>query len=164
VIESEFPATGPASFPVAVIMKRRPSASRWVNYTWQVSGVVVHSADNMTAQTGRKIRSADDGDEFLWSGFKVTLYKDEAESYYHNLMAAQASLYVITRDNDQGEPVPFRVSASFDEANAYVEADAQAYPVPLPAELYGWIERFVLTHYVPEQRKKRKRKDWKQGQ
>jgi hypothetical protein len=164
VTELDTSATGPASFAVAVIMKRKPSASRWINYTWQVIVVVVGSREPTAAGHGLKIRSAADGDEFLWSGFTLTLYKDEAESYYHNLMAAQPSLYVITRDNDQNEPVPFRVSASFDEANAYIEAGDQAYPVALPAQLYGWIERFVLTHYVPELRKKRKRKNWKEGE
>jgi hypothetical protein len=164
VTELDPSATGPAAFAVCVIMKRKPSASRWINYTWQVSGVVVDSREPTTAKNGLKIRSAEDGDDFLWSGFTVKLYKDEAESYYHNLMAGQPSLYVITRDNEQNEPVPFRVSASFDEANAYIEAGEQAFPVPLPAELYGWIERFVLTHYVPEPRKKRKRKDWKEGE
>ena len=92
------------------------------------------------------------------------MYKDEAESYYHNLMAPNPCLYVILRDNEQGQPEPFRVSASFDEANAYTEVDENAYPVAMPGELYNWVERFVLTHYVPEQRKKRKRKNWKAGE
>jgi hypothetical protein len=163
-LEFDPAATGPASFPVVVIIKRRPSANRWINYTWQISGVVVNSREQTAAMAGVRIRSAEDGDEFLWGGLSVTLYKDQCESYYHNLLAAQPNLYVITRDNERGEPVPFRVSASFDEANAYTEAEEQAYPVPMPAELYGWIERYVLTHYVPEPRKKRKRRNWKDGE
>lgn len=157
-------ATGPDSFPVVVILKRKPSTNRWIDYTWQVSGVVVSQQEAMASKTGVKIRSGDDGDEFLWGGLSVTLYKDEAESYYHNLMAPNPSLYVILRNNEQGQPEPFRVSACFDEANAYTEVDDDASAVAMPPELYHWIERFVLTHYVPEQRKKRKRKNWKAGE
>jgi hypothetical protein len=109
------------------------------------------------------IRSGADGEEFLWGGLEVQLYKDEAESYYHNLLAPTPQLYVITRPDDQGRPAPFLVTASYDAANAYTEAQEDAYPTPLPAELYPWLERFVLTHYVPQPRHKRKRQNWQES-
>ena len=52
------------------------------------------------------------------------------------------------------------VTASFDEANAHVEGDDRVDSLPLPPTLYQAIERYVLTHYVPTQRAKRKRDDW----
>jgi hypothetical protein len=63
--------------------------------------------------------------------------------------------------NDEA-PVPFLVSLSFDEAHAYLEGEEQVYDVDVPAELYRWTEAFVLKHYVPEKRRKRQRKDWRQ--
>jgi hypothetical protein len=61
-------------------------------------------------------------------------------------------------------PRPFLVSLSFDEANAYLETDdVDVFPVAMPPELYRWIEAFVLAHYVPEPRRKRKRDDWREG-
>ena len=53
-------------------------------------------------------------------------------------------------------PVPVLVTLSFDEANAYGEGGATVYHVAIPAELYAWVERYVLTHYVPEKKYKRK--------
>ena len=155
--------TGPESFPLVVILKRTPARSRWQPYTWTVSSVLVHSGTDQSSVHGVQMRSGADGDEFLWSGLTVTLYRDEAESYYHNIMAEQPALYVVTRNNNQGEPEPFTVTASFDEAHAYMEGEENAHSVALPAELYAWIERFVLTHYVPEKRKKRKRQNWKEN-
>jgi hypothetical protein len=52
------------------------------------------------------------------------------------------------------------VSASFDEAHAYLEAEGDAEAVPMPPEIYQWVERFVLKHYVPERKVKRKRRNW----
>lgn len=100
------------------------------------------------------------GDDFLWGGIHLNLYKDQVESYYHNLMAPQAMLYVIVRVQDN-ILTPVLVSASFDEANAYIESSDDAHPVPMPAEVYPWVERFVLEHYQPEPPRKRKRKNWK---
>lgn len=156
-------ATDPTRFPVAVIFKRKPSTNRWLRYSWQASGVLVDTRPNASQhrQRGVKIRSAADGDDFFWSGLWLTLYKDEAESYYHNLMTPNPSLFIVTRPDEQEQPEPFIVSASFDEAHAYLEADDQAHAVPMPAEIYPWVERFILLHYVPEPRRKRQRSNWK---
>ena len=48
----------------------------------------------------------------------------------------------------------------FDEANAYAEGDEDVHNVPMPPELMKWLEAFVIAHYVPEKRKKRKRREW----
>jgi hypothetical protein len=43
-----------------------------------------------------------------------------------------------------------------------METDEIVETVAMPPELYRWAERFVLEHYVPEKRKKRKRDNWKE--
>jgi hypothetical protein len=100
--------------------------------------------------------------ELLYGGFRVRLHRDECESYYHNLRSPRPHCYVLTRPGAEGEPVPFLVSACFDEANAYLEGeDVQAYAVDMPPEIYRWVEAYVLEHYVPRPRRKRERDDWK---
>ncbi len=154
---------GPDRFPVAVVMRRQPSANRWISHGWTAVGVVVSDRDDIGGVRGERISEQPDGSEdYLWGGLTLRLFKDQAESYYHNLMAPHPSLYVVLRDDPRGWPEPFLVSASFDEANAYVEADADAQPVALPPELHQAIERFVLRHYMPEPRRKRKRRNWKE--
>jgi hypothetical protein len=56
------------------------------------------------------------------------------------------------------------VTASYGEAASYSEVDENVYAVPIPPEIYLWIEAYVLEHYVPEKRRKRKRDDWKQDE
>ena len=64
----------------------------------------------------------------------------------------------------QGEPQKDCAWAnlSYDEATSYMEVDEPVFSLPMPPEVYRWLEAYVLEHYVPERKKKRKRDDWKQ--
>lgn len=150
----------PDFLPVAVIMERRPTASRWQSVSWSVVGVTVGPEPDPD-RSPRVIRDEDGIRQVMYGGYRVRLHRDECESYYHNLRSPAPGCYVIARPGADEEPVPFQVSLSFDEANAYLEGEDTVFTAPIPAELYRWTERFVLMHYVPEKRKKRKRDDWK---
>jgi hypothetical protein len=161
--ESEVSPAVPEQFPVAVLMKRRPAPSErpWMGRTWRILGVVASSAAQESEVGGlRRVRQSEDGEDFIWSGLEMRLFKDEAESYYYNLMAKNPSVFVITTPDERGAPQPLLVSASFDEAHAYLEAEGDAEAVSMPPEIYQWVERFVIRHYVPERRVKRKRRNW----
>ena len=147
--------------PVAVLLQRRNSNHRWQTESWKVGGVLV---GEHTSNLGpfKRIRESTEGEDYLCGRLSIRMHKDEVESYYFNLISPKPSIYVISRFDESGRPVPFLVSPSFDEANAYMEADEEVDAVPLPGELHGWIEGFVLNHYAPEKRTKRKRKNWKE--
>jgi len=148
-------------FPVTVMMESRPiHGSRWITHTWSATGVVV--GDHSSAGW-RQARESDESgcSEYLFGGLQLHLHVDECESYYHNLLAETPKLFVIAReDTAGGRPQPFQVTASFDEAHAYLEAEGSVYEVPVPPEVYRAVEAFVLENYVPEARKKRKRQNW----
>ena len=156
----------PQSMSVAVIMERRQSSNPWVDEVWRATGVTGDpqtgaTDDTATRTRARVIQEQAGTQQILYSGFTITLHVDECESYYHNLVSPEPGCYVITRTSDDEKPVPSKVTLSFDEANAYVECEGEAFAVPLPAELYRWTEEFVLQHYMPEKRVKRKRRDWR---
>ena len=99
--------------------------------------------------------------QLKFGGFRVRLHRDEAADYYHNLTSPAPGCYVVAlpeSDTPDGVPRPVLVTLSFDEANAYGEGDAAVYHVPLPAELYTWLERYVVTYFEPEEKRKRKLK------
>lgn len=98
--------------------------------------------------------------DVLYPGFALRLYPDQAESYYHSLMSKRPRVYVILRQYENGRPQPFKVTASFDEAHAYLEADDDVQTADMSPELVGWVERYVVDHYLPEPRRKRRRTDW----
>lgn len=147
-------------FPVSVIMEKRPSVSQWADAYWTAVGLIVGQQDTNAM---RLLHKNGDIEQYLYPGLSVSLFRDECESYYHNMMSPKPSCYIVTRTAEDGIPIPFLVSMSFDEAHAYQEHDDQAHAVEIPAELYEWMEAFMIDNYFPEKKFKRKLKDWKHG-
>jgi hypothetical protein len=152
----------PSTFEVSVVMQCSPSDSAWIDSRWEAVGLVAAGEESrgdlskpaLIHQEGRVSR-------YLYPGFTLQLHRDECESYYYNLLSPQPFCYVVANLDDQGSPVPFLVSLSYDEAHAYLEGDETVYTVPVPPELYRWTEAFVLEHYAPQKRSKRNRTDWR---
>lgn len=150
-----------SAIPVSVVMQREEYQDHvWSYPRWQVLGVVAGQEVAHADLKRTLVRCDDTYQEYLWSGFTVELFKDSAESYYYNLVGNNPSLFVICREEEDGGLAPFLVTANQDEAGAHMEADDAVFSVTMPAEVYKWLERYVVEHYVPQQRKKRKRKDW----
>ena len=158
----DFTAGLPERFPVTVIMRGTPGSSRWAGENWDAVAVVVGERQ-ASAKEGQPERH---GVRYrYYDGLEIRLFEDEVESYYHNMMSPKPGCYVIARlDEEMDNPVPepFLVTLSFDQANAYAESDDPVYAVEIPAELYRWGEAFVLQHYAPEKKRKRKLHNWKQ--
>lgn len=150
----------PDQYPVSVIMESRPSNSPWQARSWDAIGVCQIS-EAANAQADEKVIQQGDVEQIIYSNLRLRLFRDECESYYHNLMSPKPGCFIIAREDDDDRPVPFLVSMSFDEAHAYQEGDDLVYAVPIPPELYGWLEAYVVAHYMPVKRKKRKRVNWK---
>jgi hypothetical protein len=150
----------PEHMNVAVLMEKQPSTHPWADFRYRALGVVVRGSDDEY----RVERVFEDGDieHFLVTGLRITLYEDECESYYHNLMSPEPGCFIIANrpDTDAEMPEPYLVSLSFDEAHAYGEGDEEVYSVPIPPELYQWAEAYVLTYYVAIKKTKRKLKKW----
>ncbi len=150
----------PQHFSLSVMMERRASTNPWVDHIWEAVGVSVGARSK---DEGRKVVVVSEEKEvarFLYEGFFIRLYKDECESYYHNLMSPQPRCFVVADPDEEGQPIPFLVSLSFDEANAYLEGEEVVYALDIPPELYRWCEVFVLANYVPEKKMKRKLTRW----
>jgi hypothetical protein len=146
---------------VAVIMQRtQVRRGRWSVPSWRAVSVVAgdHLVGKGAGQT--PIYEDDDDAQFLWSGFSLDLYRDQAEEYWYNLTGDSPSLFVICHESPNGELTPFRVAADQDAASGCLESDDQAFAVPIPPEIYRRLERFVVENYVPKKPKKRRRKNW----
>jgi len=165
------------SFPVSVLMRYQETKhNMWTNGHWEVSGLVVGeigekftdkpAGHKLSKQAIRKhaIRNEEGNNQYLWSGLSVELFKDDAESYYHNIMSENPKAFIVCRNDetDSNEIQPFRVTLSYAEATSYMEVDDLVHSVEMPAELYRWVEQFVLEHYVPEKKRKRRRDNWKE--
>jgi len=147
----------PDSYPVAVVMERREASGPWAEESWEAVGIMAGEGAALAADsTPVRIHEAPGVTRYLHGGFRLRLYEDECESYYHNLMTPHPRCYVVARLDGNEVPVPFLVGLSFDEAHAYLEAGDSVYAVDIPPEIYRWCEAFVLARYLPERKYKRK--------
>jgi hypothetical protein len=137
--------------------------NRWVDGRWVVTGVVAGGRLAANGIHSKRVHSGEAGQQYLWSGLSIELHRDDAESYYYNLMSDNPSAFVICSE-EPGEPLqPSIVTLSYGEATSYMETDARVERVEMPAELYRYLEQYVLANYVPEKKKKRKRENWKEA-
>jgi len=149
------------TIPVAVVLERQIDASKkWAYPEWSVYSVIASASAQDHEQ---QVTVHHDGatQRFFWGGLKLELFKDGSEGYWYNLLSETPYLFVVC-DGSIGdmEIEPRYITVNQDEATGHLESDDLVLPIPMPAAIRDVLERFVITHYRPVKKKKRKRKDW----
>jgi Protein of unknown function (DUF3305) len=137
------------SFPIAVVMQRRPAKSRWADFVWEPFGVV-------PGYLGREVKPLVDHDglaQWLHPGFTLELHRDENEGYYLNVSSANPRVFVLWRMDD-AHGVPVQVTVSTDEASRWLDGGHSVDSVAMPAEIYAWLGDYVEKNYRPEPKKR----------
>jgi len=152
---------------IAVLIERRVVRSGiWQEPQWEVVDIVTQPREGGGDSAWVRVHEDQECARYLWTGLRLTLYRDSAEAYWYNLVSGQPRLFVVCFGDDEedeaeaGGMEPMLVTASQDEATAHLESEDEVYSIEMPDALRGLIEHFVVENYVPVQRKKRKRRDW----
>ena len=154
----------PDRHTVAVIMERTQiKRGLWSVPNWRAVSVVAGDHVAGKGDSRSPIYERDEEAQYLWSGLSLALYRDLAEEYWYNLTGDNPSLFVVCHESPDGELTPFEVTANHDVATTCLESDDQVFAVPIPPEIYAYLEKFVVDHFVPQERKKRKRKNWSEN-
>ncbi|MEW5890088.1 MAG: DUF3305 domain-containing protein [Pseudomonadota bacterium] len=135
---------------LAVIMERKVLANKWADCQWEAIGVV---PDQEGRGEARRIYQDEQRSQWLFPGFQVELYTDQAEFYYANLTSPEPRVFVMWREEDDLAR-PVLVTVSYGEAARMMDAGEQVDGVPLPADLVAPIADFVERHYKPEKKQK----------
>src|SRR5258708_13665068 len=107
---------------VAVGMERtRLEDSRWQSEKWEPIGVVPDSSEPGAAP--RALLENEARAQWLHPGFKLELFRDEAEGYYLNL-SSQRPFVFVNRLQEEAPAVPKSVTASYNQAPPLVDAAA----------------------------------------
>lgn len=146
-------------FSVTAVMLKQASSHPWGSDNWSLSGLVPGlSQDEIT-------RIESEGELHILPNLNLQLYPLHCDSYYHNLSSEQPMVYLVCNQNDEStSPHALLLTVDYDEAASYMETGEDVFNTTLPEELCLWLERFVLTHYQPEKRKKRRREKWHDGE
>lgn len=149
------------TIPVSVVLERTIDPDRkWNLPNWHAYAVVTGKHIQHHEQ---KVLIHDDGINcrYIWGGLIVHLYKDGNEGYWYNLLSEKPYLFVVC-DGDQCDMdiEPAFITANQDEATGYMEVDRLVLSVPMPVEICSILENYVISHYLPQEKKKRKRREW----
>ena len=148
---------------VAVVMRRERiegPMSRWQTWRWVLAEVVPHEDGFGTAP--RLLYKNDSEERWLHPGYKVELFKDDAEGYYLNGTTPAPCWFVMWRMEEAAtisdEPLakPEVVTLSYHDAGRWLDAQENVEQVPAPAQVVEWMMSFAQEHYVQEP-KRRKR-------
>ena len=125
---------------------------------WSLGEVAIqgHSGTSSDAGVLRQktlIDKRDDCECFLWTGLVLSFYRDGGESYWHSLVGDQQQIFVVCQEDEDDGLCPMLVTADYDEAMAYQEADDTIFSCPMPPVIYKTLERFVLENYAPQKKK-----------
>ena len=147
--------------PISVVLDRKIDPSKkWAFPQWSVFAII--TGENIQ-QYDQQVTVHDNGNvkRFFWGGLKLDLYKDGSEGYWYNLLSDDPYLFVICDGEVSDMDIePRYVTANQDEATGHLESDDLVLSIAMPVTVRELLERYVVAHYQPVKKKKRKRKDW----
>lgn len=134
---------------------------RWQQWRWVLHDVVDDAPEFGAAP--RRLLGDEQRELWLYPGFTVELFRDDAEGYFLNATTAAPCWFVMWRMQDvagagDGEPmaVPCMVSLSYHDAGRWLDAQETVEQVPAPPQVVQWMGDFAQAHMVVEP-KRRKR-------
>ena len=138
---------------VAVVMRRERLDNRWQPWRWILEDVVPHAAG--FGSEPRLMRRDDNAEQWLHPGFKVELFRDDAEGYYLNATTDHPCWFVLWRMDEPSEGVepfarPTAVSLSYHDAGRWLDAQETVEQVPAPTDVIEWLRAYIDEHYVVE--------------
>ena len=150
---------------VAVVMRRVKQDNRWQPFRWELADVVPQ--EPAFGSEPRRIFQDEREERWLHPGFRVELFRDDAEGYYLNATTPAPCWFVMWRIEERAsvaeEPIarPEIVTLSYHDAGRWLDAQETVEQVPAPAEVIDWMREFADHHYVPEPRKRKRPESFK---
>jgi len=141
------------SVRLAVVMERRALDNPWASETWLP--VEVRAEEDGEGPAPRLLSEADGVAQWLFSGLELVLRREECEGYWQNLVSPGARVFVMWRmERDDGLPQPERVTASYDEASAWMDASESVEGVAMPETLVPWVGDYLKANFRPEPKRR----------
>lgn len=132
--------------------------ARWQSHRWVLADVVPQEAG--FGLVPRCLRQTDDEVLWLYPGWPLELFSDDAEGYWLNLTSPTPSCFVMWRlqEDTPGEPraVPQALSLSYHDAGRWLDAQETVENVPASPEVVERLKAFTDAFYVPEVKRRQR--------
>lgn len=163
----------------AVLMRKQHIDNPWISYRWVPQEVLpdfgqyIKQEHAVGSIEGRFLERDADGESWLFTGFELNLFPDEAEGYYLNVSATKPCWFVMWRLEEDIEryieqsslplartestiAVPHRICVSYNEAARLLDGGESVDTIPMSEEHASWLQEYVNDHYRPEPKKRHK--------
>jgi Protein of unknown function (DUF3305) len=169
----------------AVLMRKQNIDNPWVSFRWAPQEVLPDFGQFNSNQNnsiwGQFLGRDADGESWLFTGYELDLFLDEAEGYYLNVSAKSPSWFVMWRLEEDVEryideqsislaksettfAVPHRICVSYNEAARLLDGGESVDTVPMMDEHAAWLQEYVNDNYRPEPKKRHKPASFKGAQ
>ena len=161
----------------AVLMRKQSIDNPWVSYRWAPQEVLPDfgqfNSNQSHAISGKFLERDADGESWLFTGYELDLFPDEAEGYYLNVSSTTPSWFVMWRLEEDIEryidqesialaksestfAVPHRICVSYNEAARLLDGGESVDLVPMSEQHAAWLQEYVNDNYRPEPKKRHK--------
>jgi hypothetical protein len=150
---------------VAVVLRRVRQDNRWQPWRWELADVVPQ--EEAFGDAPRLLIENEREQRWLHPGFRVELFRDDAEGYYLNVTTPAPCFFVLWRMDEEptlaAEPIarPVVVTLSYHDAGRWLDAQETVEQVPAPPDIVEWVRAFAEEHYVPEPKKRKRPESFK---
>lgn len=157
-----------SSIRVAVLMRKErvPGAmSRWQTWRWVLADVMPD--EDSFGEQPRCLYRSEQEERWLHPGFRVELFRDDAEGYYLNASTAAPCWFVMWRMEEEAglaaEPValPQAVSLSYHDAGRWLDAQETVEQIPAPLHVVEGLRAFVDEHHKAEPKRRQRPESFK---
>jgi uncharacterized protein YacL (UPF0231 family) len=161
----------------AVLMRKQNIDNPWVSHRWVPQEVLPDFGQFNVEQTnsisGQFLGRDADGESWMFTGYELDLFLDEAEGYYLNVSAKSPSWFVMWRLEEDFEryideqsialakaestfAIPHRICVSYNEAARLLDGGESVDAVAMIDEHAAWLQEYVNENYRPEPKKRHK--------
>lgn len=160
--------TGRPAVEVAVVMRKERidgPMSRWQPWRWILAEVIAQ--EEGFGNKPRLLHQTDNEQRWLHPGFRVELFRDDAEGYHLNATTPAPCWFVLWRMEEEAgiaeEPIarPQVVSLSYHDAGRWLDAQETVEQVPAPPDIVAWMQAFAEEHYVQEPKRRQRPQSFK---
>lgn len=151
------------TMPVGIVVERRDSSHPWADNLWLPVAVIPGAPPMDPGGPWKTLTQGEGWEQYHAGTVEIEIFRTDTDAYLSCLSGDPRSVYVVLRDDLDGdhEVVPFAATVSPHEAQDYLDGEDVVEPVPMPEAIAAWVRAFVNTHHVDEPFKKRKRKRYK---
>jgi Protein of unknown function (DUF3305) len=132
-----------STFPIVVVMQMQLHERPLAHKKWAPLGVA--RDDGVIPASGQMILNTADCQQFAYSGFLISLFKEQIEEYVSNINSPQPKVFVAWR-MDGLSAIPVAVTLSTHEAVRLEKKGEVVAAVAMPYEVHLWVDGFVRLH------------------